>query len=215
MIKVLIVDDHGILRESLSGALNEHALIEVVALASDGRNALNEARRCQPDVVLMDIDMPGLSSFDAARQIASEIAQAKVLFFSAFSNDSYIEQALAAGAAGYVCKTEPIETLFFAIQEVHEGRTFFSEDVRARLIEVDGRPRVAAEAGSLRSSLSSREREVLGYVSKGLTRARIADTMCLSRKTIDRHIENIMRKTGLHDRLELARFAIREGLSEP
>jgi DNA-binding NarL/FixJ family response regulator len=136
----------------------------------------------------------------------------RVIFFTAFVRDHFIERALAAKAWGYVTKTERAETLVKAIRDVSKGFAYFSPDVQARLVMGHKGPQLVHKNQSLVSTLTVREREVLGYVARGLAKKDIADTMCVSVKTVDYHCANLMDKLRIHDRVELTRFAIREGI---
>jgi DNA-binding NarL/FixJ family response regulator len=211
-ITILIADDHDSLRELLKDRLQSQPDMTVVAHVSDAEAAANEAAVRKPDIVLMDIDMPGLSVFDAAERIGARCPDTRIIFFTAFVRDHFIERALAVKAWGYVTKSEKTETLIKAIRDVARGFAYFSPDVQARLVLGGKGPRLAPQGQSLTSTLTPREQEILGYVARGMTKKDIADTMCVSVKTVDYHCTNLMDKLRIHDRVELARFAIREGI---
>ena len=212
-IRILLVDDHEIVREALSHYLAGQASFDVVASVPDHATAVEEARRTRPDVALLDIEVPGLDCFVAAREIAACSPDTRVLFLSAFCRDRYIERALEVDAAGYVVKGEDPATLRQAIDEVARGGRYFSGAVENRLV-LDGAGLRLAEPGSTRAaSLTAREREVLGYVAVGMSKKEIAALVDLSVRTVDAHVRNIMAKLDLHDRVELARFAMREGFA--
>jgi DNA-binding NarL/FixJ family response regulator len=214
-ISVLLVDDHALVRDTLTQWLNSAPDISVAGAAATADQAVSIALRLRPDVVVMDIDMPGLVAFDAAKTILASLPETRVLFLSAFSNDRYIEQALAAGAAGFVTKGQPAESVARAIQRVASGDLHFSPDIQARIvIDPDG-PRLAATAHTRASTLTDRELEVLHYLASGMSKKEMARAMHVSVGTVNNHAANIMRKLDIHDRVELARFAIREGLAEP
>lgn len=216
LIKVLLVDDHALLRQSLSMVLSQNAAIHVVAEAVDGDQAIDLAIRHQPHVVVMDVDMPGVAAFDAATTIQARVPGAKIVFLSAFTHDRYIQSALRCGAMAYLTKNEPPEAVAAAIRAVAVGRTYFSASVQARLvIDSDGVRLSEAAVHSRLAQLSPREIEVLTYVAKGLSKKEIAALMHLSVKTVENHASSMMSKLGMHDRVELTRFAIREGLVEP
>ncbi|HUU86015.1 MAG TPA: response regulator transcription factor [Phycisphaerae bacterium] len=213
--KVFVVDDHALVRGALCERLDREAAISVVGSARTADEAIEQIARTRPDVVLMDIDMPGVSCFDAARQIAADQPATHVIFLSAFFNDHYIEQALAVKAKGYLTKREPPEDVVAAIREVANGGAYFSEEVRSRIV-VDARGASLAQRSRSRvSTLTTRELEVLRYVARGMAKKQIARVMHISPKTVDRHSFNLMTKLDIHDRVELSRFAIREGLAEP
>lgn len=212
-IRVLLVDDHALLRDALSSRLSSESDVEVVASVSDAETAVTRAREVSPDVVVLDIDMPGLASFEAARRIQQETPKVRTLFLSAYSNDHYIHEALKVKAKGYVTKSEPIETVLEAIRRVASGRVFFSDAVADRIIA--GPDGVGLSPASTRvSSLTAREIEVLRYLAQGLSKKQIADLLQRSLKTIEGHVQNLMSKLDIHDRVELTRYAIREGLVE-
>jgi DNA-binding NarL/FixJ family response regulator len=214
-IAVLLVDDHALVRESLRDRLDSEPDLSVVGTASRAEDALEQLAELHPDVVLLDIDMPGTSCFEAARTIRKRLPQARVVFLSAFFHDRYIESALAAEATGYVTKDEPPNVVVNAIRSAASDVAYFSPKVQARLVvDTDGL-HLAAGSASRTSLLTARELEVLRHLSLGLAKKEIATLLGVSVKTISRHAENLMGKLDIHDRVELARFAIREGLAEP
>jgi DNA-binding NarL/FixJ family response regulator len=211
-ISILIADDHDSVRELLKDRLEAQPDMKVVAHVGDAEAAVVEAAAKKPGIILMDIDMPGLSAFDAAERIAARCPGTRIIFFTAFVRDHFIERALAVQAWGYVTKTERAEAVVKAVRDVSRGFTYFSPEVQARLVMGRKGPQLAAQSGSLTSTLTPREREVLAYIAKGMPKKDIADTMCVSIKTVDYHCTNLMDKLRIHDRVELARFAIREGI---
>ncbi len=213
-IRVLLVDDHGLVRESVRCFLDAEPEITVVATAADAKEAIAIAGENDLDVVLMDIDMPGLDCFDAANRIRSQSSSVEVVFLSAFFHDLYIERALAVKAAGYLTKSEPPSKVVEAIRQVARGRVYFSPEISDRIVEDSSGVRLAKSPRTRGSMLSPREIEVIRYIARGLSKKDIAGIMSLSVKTIEGHTHNIMRKLDLHNRVELTRFAIREGLAE-
>ncbi len=214
-IRVLLVDDHALLRDSLGRLLDSEDDLCVVGAAGNADDGVRLARELSPDVLVLDIDLPGRLCFDATREILTLPRPPRVLYLSAFHHDRYIEEALASGAAGYITKDEPPDGLIRAIRKVHSGQIYFSERVRGRLIvEPDGSLRLGAAGSTRASSLTPRELEVLRYLARGLSKKEIAKAMNRSYSTVDRHTENLMAKLDIHDRVEIARFAIREGLAE-
>ncbi|HVP11255.1 MAG TPA: response regulator transcription factor [Phycisphaerae bacterium] len=212
VISILIADDHDSVRELLKDRLEAEADMRVVAHVGDAEAATTEAIKLKPDVLLMDIDMPGLSAFDAAERIKARNPATRTIFFTAFVRDHFIERALAVKAWGYVTKSERADTLVKAIRDVSRGFAYYSPDVQSRLVMGAKGPHLVHKRQSLVSTLTPREREVLCYIARGLTKKGIADTMCVSIKTVDYHCANLMDKLRIHDRVELARFAIREGI---
>jgi DNA-binding NarL/FixJ family response regulator len=213
-VRILVVDDHALLRSTFAERLRREHGFTVVGMAANADQAIEKVMECDPNVILMDIDMPGLSSFDAAQTIGWMKPSVRIIFLSAFFHDRYIEQALKVKARGYVTKYEPPETIVAAIREVAAGGVYFSDDVRSRILVDTSGARLANETSSRASTLTNREIEVLRYLARGLSKKQIAAIMHISIKTVDRHSANIMTKLDLHDRVELARFAIREGLAE-
>jgi DNA-binding NarL/FixJ family response regulator len=210
---VVLADDHALVRDMLSERLSREGM-EVVALASSGDRAVELASSDPPDVVVLDIDMPGRSAFEAARQVLRVSPSTRVIFLSAFVHDRYVEQALEVGASGYLTKADPPQAIVDAIRRVNEGGTCFSPEVLDRMvIDRDG-ARLADGSSSRLGLLTDREREVLGYVAKGLSQRQIARLAGISVKTVQHHITSVMDKLEIHDRVELARFAIREGVVE-
>ncbi len=211
---ILIVDDHAMVRGMLTKLLDQQPDMEVVGSAPNADAALTDAIKHKPDIILMDIDMPGMLCFQAASIIRSRCPDVRIVFLSAFSNDRYIEQAIAVPAWGYITKSEPEQTLVEAVRKVANGVTYFSPEIQARLVfDTDG-VRLAHEARSRVSTLTEREIMVLRYIARGLSKKEIAQIMHISQNTVIRHTASVMNKLDIHDRVELARYAIREGLAE-
>ncbi len=214
-ISLFVADDHSLVREMLAGQLGRERDIEVVGSAASAEEALERAVALEPDVVLLDIDMPGMVSFDAAREIRRRCGRTHIIFLSAFFHDRYIEEALRTGASGYLTKNEPPESLIDAIRKVSQGVSCFSPEVQTRLVvDVTGL-RLRSSQRTRASMLTDRELETLRYIARGMAKKEIAELMHLSVRTVDSHVRHIMNKLSIHDRVELARFAIREGLAEP
>ena len=213
-ISLLLVDDHALIREMLGDRLAGEPGMSVVGAASNADDAVTDAVTLKPDIILMDIDMPGLLCFDAARMIQTQCPDTRIIFLSAFFHDRYVEQALAVKAAGYVTKSESPELVIQAIRAVANGGSYFSPQVQARIVVDSDGTRLAQKRRTRASTLSPRELEVLRYVARGLSQKEVAEIMHLSAKTVHCHCANLMTKLDIHDRVELARFAIREGLAE-
>ena len=210
-ITILLVDDHALVRGALGERLNREPDFVVVGSTESADGAIRKATEGHIDIILMDIDMPGLNCFEAARRLNVICPKTRVIFLSAFKHDRYIEQALEVKAHGYLTKRESPERVVAAIREVAAGGAYFSKEVQSRII-VD-------ETGvnlprSRVSKLTPRELEVLQYLARGYGKREIGNTMNLSTKTIENHTTSLMRKLKIHDRVDLARFALREGLSE-
>jgi DNA-binding NarL/FixJ family response regulator len=212
-ITVLLADDHVMVRECLARCLAAAPDLRVVGEVGRAEDALDAARRLQPSIVLLDIDMPGLSAFDAARQIKLVSPGTRVVVLSAFFHDRYIQQALEAGASGYVTKSEPMERIVRAVRDVAAGVAYYSPDVQARLVIGTAGVSLRDQAQTRAMSLSARELEVLRYAARDMSYKEIAGCMHLACRTIDHHVARIMAKLDIHGRVNLARFAVREGLA--
>ncbi len=213
-ITIMIVDDHALVRDALGEWLGREPDMSVVARAADADEAVTLAIRLNPRVVLMDIDMPGLACFAAAKTMQSQCPDTRVVFLSAFVHDRHIDSALAAGACGYVTKGEPPEAVVNAVRCVADGDAYFSPEVRDRIVIGSDGATLAEKGRSRLSMLTDREVEILRYVANGLAKKEIAQTVHISVKTVENHCTHLMSKLDIHDRVGLTRFAIREGLAE-
>lgn len=213
-ISVVLADDHALVRNMLKKQLDDEQGIRVVALAANADEAVAAVTRLGPDIVVMDIDMPGMSCFEAARAIQRTSPRTRTLFLSAFFNDAYIDQALAVAAAGYLTKSEPPEAVVAAIRAAHAGGRHFSAEVKTRIVVGQDGPRLCGDARSRAATLTDRELEVLRYLARGLSQKQIAGLIHRSEGTVHKHSMNIMAKLAIHDRVELALYAIREGMAE-
>jgi len=211
-IRVLLVDDHTLVRQVLGDRLAREADIEVVGLLDRADQVASECARLQPHVIVFDIDMPGASCFDVARSVRETCPGTRILFLSAYTYDAYVAQALAVRADGYLTKGEPPDVLVEALRAVSTGRTRFSREVEERMVVDDGGTRLGPRQSSRLATLTPREMEILRHVAQGRSQKAIAEATHLSSKTVHCHCINLMRKLDIHDRVELARFAIREGL---
>ena len=216
IIRVLCVDDHAFLVDGLRARFELEKDIECIGRLESAERLLPEARTLKPDVVLLDIEMPGTDPFEAAEDLRRMVPESRVIFLSAYVRDHYISAAIKAGAYGYFSKSDDTSEIVEGIRKVaREGVFAFGPKVKARCKPVKGlkRGEVAPPTTKL-DALSPREQEVLRLIGRGMTREEIAETLCRSPKTIDGHREKIMAKLDIHDRGELIRFAIREGLVE-
>jgi DNA-binding NarL/FixJ family response regulator len=212
VIRVLLVDDHTILREGVRALLANEPEIVVVGEAGDGREALEKVETLHPDIVLMDMVMPRMNGLEATGHIKRQHPEVKVLILSMYDDDEYVQQVIQAGASGYVLKGMAADDLILAIREVKAGSSFLNPTVAAKLIE-DYVRRVRGDAGDAGDEpLTAREREVLKLIAEGNTNQEIADVLCLSRKTVESHRANIMRKLDMHDVTELVKYSLRTGL---
>ena len=207
---IIIADDHPSIRHVFRDLLNEEADFEVVAEVTTANEALESTASLRPTIVILDIDMPGIDAFQAASEIRQISSETEVIFLSGSLNDHFIDAAKKAGAMGYVVKNEPMEEVINAIRMVLMGQSYYSPSVRERLLTTRGK----SESNTRLSSLSTRELETLRYIARGLSKKEIAPKMHISVKTVDKHVTQVMDKLGIHDRVELARFAIKEGIVE-
>ena len=214
-IKVLVVDDHGIVREGISSLLKGEPDIEVIGEAADGLQAIEHVRRLRPDLVLMDISMPGTGGLAATEQIVKQFPGIHVLALTVHEGEEYFFRMLAMGASGYVLKGASSSEMVSAIRAVHSGGTYLHPSVAGKL--VDGylrRPRRGKERDG-HATLTPRETEVLLLIGEGKTNQEIAKNLCLSPNTVQTHRTRIMDKLGLHSRPQLIKYAITKGIISP
>jgi len=208
-IRLLIVDDHPVVRQGLSSCLSRHESVVIVGEACDGRDALRKVKELQPDVVLMDIDMPHMSGLTATDMLRRESPQTKVLILSMHSHSEYVMRILQCGARGYVLKEAATDEFVRAIETVHGGETFFSSEVARMALNQFVR---GPSDGPQASHVSNREREVLIAIAEGLSNKEIACRLGVGVRTVETHRERIMRKLNIHSVAGLTRFAIQKGL---
>jgi DNA-binding NarL/FixJ family response regulator len=209
-IRVLVVDDHAILREGVRALLSAQADIEVVGEAADGQAAIVEVERLDPDVVLMDIAMPGLGGIEASLELRKLGRRARILVLSQYEDREYVRRLLKAGVAGYVLKKSAGAELANAIRAVHKGGLVLDPEV-ARTAMAEAGPTASGEADPY-EGLTDREKQVLKLVADGRSNKEVADVLGISVKTAMSHREHVMEKLGLHNRTELVRFAIKRGV---
>ena len=208
-IKVLLVDDHAIMRDGIKALLSIHDDIEIVGEASEGKEAIEMAQELAPDVAIMDIGMPGMDGLEATRRLTKRNPRIKVIVLTQHDNKEYIFSTIRAGAAGYVPKKALGSELVSAIRAVCRGDSFLYPSAAKVLIE-DYRQQ--AEKGDSYDSLTGREREILKLIAEGQTSREIADALFISLKTVHGHRTKIMGKLDLHNRTELIKYAMRRGL---
>jgi len=211
-IRVLIADDHTLVREGLGRLLRDIPGFEVVGEAVDGRQAVDLAGELHPDVLLLDLSMPGLHGLEALRQIHRRVPKTRVLILSMHKNDAYVRQALQAGAAGYILKDCAADDIVSALRAVFAGEYFLSPDISKFVIEDylrSGRP-VKSQSGY--DSLTEREREVFQLLAEGLRNQEIAKRLHVSVKTVETHRAHILAKLGLGSIAELVKYAIEIGV---
>jgi DNA-binding NarL/FixJ family response regulator len=209
-MRVLIADDHGIVRSGLRLLLERQPDLEVVAEAADGAEAREKALRERPDLAILDVKMPKLTGLQATREIKHQAPDVAVLILSMHDDERYLFEALKAGASGYVLKTQADTDLLDAIRAVERGEPFLTPEAQRALIKD------VLERGSVsEEDLTPREEEIVKLVAEAHTNREIAEILHLSEKTVENHRANAMRKLGMRDRVELVRYAIRRGLIEP
>jgi DNA-binding NarL/FixJ family response regulator len=213
-IKVLLVDDHQIVREGLRALLASAPDLEVTGEAADGRDAIDLAGKLHPDVIVMDLSLRGLHGEGAIRELRKRTPETRILVLSMYGSPEHVRPAVRAGAAGYLVKGSGISEFVHAIRTVAAGDSFYSAEVRPAAEAARQEPAPTQEHSPL-DPLTAREREVLQLVALGQTNRGIAGTLHLSAKTVDGHRTRIMAKLDLHDAASLTRFAIRHGLVSP
>ncbi len=211
-IRVLVVDDHTIVREGVHILLEAQSDIEVVGEAADGQEALVRARELQPEIALVDIAMPGLNGLELTRALKRDWPQIHVIILTMYESDEYFFQVLDAGASGYVLKKAASADLVAAIRAVHAGDVFLYPSVARRLVS-DYLARVkSGEEQNSYDGLTPREREVLKLIAEGHTNQAIAEKLVISPSTVQTHRTRIMQRLSLHNRVELIQYAVRKGL---
>ena len=210
--RVLVTDDHAMVRDGICALLALTADIEAVGIATNGREALEMVRELTPDVVLMDIAMPIMDGVEATRRIHKEFPKVKVLALTQYDDKAYVFPVIEAGASGFISKTAASSELIAGIRSVNRGDSFLSPSVARFLVE--DYQQIASMKGSQDpyEQLTNREREVLKLVAEGHTTQEIAAMLVLSPKTVERHKTNLMSKLDIHNRTELVKYALRKGI---
>jgi NarL family two-component system response regulator LiaR len=209
-IRVLVVDDHAIVRKGICALLATEPGIQVVGEAKEGQEAVAKTARLRPEVVLMDLVMPGMDGLEAIRRILADQPEVRILVLTSFAGDDKIFAAIRAGALGYLLKDSGPEELILAIKQVHSGQSSLHPAIARRLLqELSHNPDRAAKA----EALTERELEVLRQVAKGLSNDEIARHLSISEATVRTHVSNILAKLSLDSRTQAALYALREGLA--
>jgi DNA-binding NarL/FixJ family response regulator len=207
-IRVLVVDDHAVVREGLRTFLRLQEGIDVVGEAGDGLEAVSEAGRLTPDVVLMDLEMPRLGGVEAMQQIREARTETRVIVLTSFGDDEKLLPAVRAGAAGYLLKSAPPQEVVRAIRAAHDGDAVIDPKAAGRLLEALARTPPATQP------LTARERDVLTCVCRGMSNKAIARELGLAQNTVKTHVGHILAKLGVTDRTQAALLALREGLAD-
>ena len=214
-IKVLLVDDHTVVRQGLRVLLEAEQDITIVGEAETGRQAVQLARKLSPDVIVMDIAMPNLNGLEATRQILKEAPAAKVLVLSSYADDEYVHQLTEAGAAGYLLKQTAATELIKGIREARKGNAFFSPSISKRLLDHYREAFLKGVPVRKRTELLTlREAEVLQLIAEGKPNKQIASDLCISIKTVEKHRQQLMNKLNIHEVAGLTRYAIARGVIE-
>ncbi|MGZ4187642.1 MAG: response regulator [Solirubrobacteraceae bacterium] len=209
-MRILVADDHGIVRSGIKLLLERQADLHVVAEASDGVEAVEQALATHPDLCILDVGMPRKTGLQAAREIRSFLSGTRVLMLSMHDDEHYLFEALKAGAAGYVLKREADQDLVGAVRAVGRGEAFLTNAAERSII----RDWMTGSTTGPNIPLTSREEEVVKLIAEAHTNAQIAQVLHLAEKTVESHRANVLRKLGMRDRVELVRYAIRRGLVE-
>jgi two-component system response regulator NreC len=214
-IRVLIADDHAIVREGLRQLLNGQRDMEVAGEAEDGRQALEKVKSFHPDVILLDIAMPHLNGLEVISLIKEAAPETQVVVLSMHSKETYVQQVLSSGALGYVLKASPSTDILEAIRMAHRNEYFLSSRLKAEVIGKYLKTKRSAPALRGYDLLTEREQQVFRLVAQGHSTSQIADILCVSPKTVEKHRTSLMNKLGVHDRLELLKYAIKIGIVDP
>ncbi|HXF10840.1 MAG TPA: response regulator transcription factor [Desulfuromonadaceae bacterium] len=212
-IKILLCDDHAMVRAGLRLLLETAADIEVVGEAADGHRAVREAKRLLPDIVLMDLSMPLLNGIEATRQLLKEFPLAKVLILSAHNDDQYVQHAMKAGAVGYLVKESAESDLLRAVREIAAGNAFFSPAIARRMLG-QSRERFFNNLVKRAVALTSRQAEVLQLIAEGYSTKQMGDVLSLSGKTVEKHRQGLMARLNIHNVATLTRYAVSHGVVE-
>jgi two-component system response regulator NreC len=209
-IRILLTDDHTLFRQGIKTLLSAEADLDIVGEAANGTEAVEKVSELRPDLVLMDIGMPGLSSFEATRQIKKVRPDTKVLFLTMYDDEDYLVQCMEVGASGYVLKDSPAQQLLAAIRDVHRGGSYLSPRMLSQLVD-DFRSRIKSAHRQPRfATLTTREKEILKFLAEGESVKEIASGLNLSVKTVEAHKFNLMRKLDIHNKAHLVQYAIQK-----
>jgi two-component system response regulator NreC len=213
-IRVLLAEDHTIVRQGIAALLKTESDMEVVGEASGGLEAIELAKKLSPDVILMDIGMRQLNGLEATREIKRLFPSIKILVLTMHDNEEWIFQILRAGASGYLIKDSAMTDLTTALRAVYQGESYLSPSISKMVIEEYIRKAELGEKKGVEGLLSSREREILQLIAEGNSIPQISTLLCISKKTVEAHKTHIMEKLNIHDKVGLIKYAIRAGLTK-
>lgn len=211
-LSIVLADDHTILREGLRALLSADPSIEIVGEAQDGREAVRRVEKLGPDLLLMDLSMPRMSGMDAIREIKKRYPETKIIALTVHKTEEYLLTTLQAGADGFVLKDATHDELLMAIKNVMGGKSYLSPGVSQKVIEGYLKGRESTQSLSSWETLSQREREVLKLIAEGFKNKEIAEDLCISLKTVEKHRANLMKKLDLHNAAALTVYAVEKGL---
>ena len=214
-IKILLADDHTIVRQGLARLLEDQTDLRVVGEATNGRMALEKATALKPDIVIMDIAMPLMNGIEAAKRIRKQLPETKILILSMYSHEHYIHQLLETGISGYLLKDSSGRDIISAIKAAMKGETFLSPSISKKVVESYLSPRKSSSMEERYKQLSNREREVFQLIAEGHSTKRIGEMLYVSVSTVKSHKGNIMEKLGISNPIRLVHFAIKLGLVDP
>jgi two-component system response regulator NreC len=212
MIRILVADDHGVLRAGLCALLNSEAGLEVVGEAADGHEVLRRVEELRPDVVLLDISMPGLDGIEVTRRLKKVAPGVRVLILTIHTDRDILQEAIRAGASGYVVKMGAAADLINAIHTVAQGDVYIHPMMAPSLEETPSPPVSGSDAGD--GELTPREIEVLRLIARGYTNRQVAEALSISERTVDSHRTNLLNKLGLRSRTDLALYAVEQGYND-
>ena len=214
-IRVLIADDHAVVRSGLRQLMGDQPDLEVVGEAGDGREALEKVKSLKPNVIVLDIAMPGVSGLEAAGLIKEAVPSCQIVVLTMHGKENFVRQVLSSGALAYVFKASPVQDVLAAVRAAHRGEYFLSSKIEAEVVGayLDHRREAPAVRGY--DLLSEREQQIFRLVAEGNSTNQIAEVLCVSPKTVEKHRTNIMKKLGLKDRLDVVKYAVRIGIIDP
>jgi DNA-binding NarL/FixJ family response regulator len=212
LVRIVLVDDHKVVRQGLKALLEAERGFEIVGQAGDGLRALELVERLKPEILVVDLMIPGLSGLEVTRRTAQLSPLTRIIILSMHSNEAYVLEALKYGASGYVLKESSADDLVRAVHEVNAGRRYLSPPLSERAIELYVQEKVKSGSLDAYETLTNREREVLQLAAEGLSAPEIAERLSISPRTVETHRANLMRKLALRSQTDLIRFALRRGL---